>query len=166
MNKLRSKWMLMLYGAIIACTLTLQSCKAPDKDTIVKSLNTGASYATSFGLDKWANKDKPAATECATALSKNIKDVLVPYLNNGKLPSSAEVQAFINSSLFNDLKPEIKDLIVAASLALDAVLPIPSANVYLNQDQVDYIKAFLTGIQAGCDKFLGAKEIKKPIWFK
>lgn len=140
------------------------SCNKPDKDTTIKLLKSGASTATNFGLRKWSEKDAPGAMECAKALKTNINDVLLPYFNGGNLPVSSEVQALLNSSLFKNVKPDVKDAIVAASIALDAVLPIPGTDK-LNQDQVDYIKAFLSGIADGCGKFT-SKEVLKHNWLQ
>lgn len=153
-------------GVMMVMLFGMTSCDKPDKKTTISLLEQGAKIAAQFGLKKWAEKDAPGATECAKTLKTNISDVLLPYLNGDKLPVSSEVQAFIQSSLFKDVKPEVKDAIVMAAIALDAVLPVPDASTKLNQDQIDYIKSFLTGVVVGCDKFL-SKDISKPNnWIK
>lgn len=148
--------MVLLFG--------VTSCDKPDKNTTLNLLKSGASTATNFGLRKWSEKDAPGAAECAKTLKANINDVLLPYFNGGNLPTSTEVQTLLNSSLFKNVKPDVKDAIVAASIALDAVLPVPGSDK-LNQDQVDYIKAFLSGVADGCDKF-GSKDVPKHNWLK
>lgn len=156
----------MLLAAMMVFLFGVTSCEKPDKDTIIKGLQMSAKTGAQFGLKKWAEKDVASATECAKALKTNIDETLLPYLNGGKLPVSTEVQAFISSSLFKNVKPEVKDAVVAAAIALDVLLPVPSADKKLNQDQIDYVKAFLTGITEGCDRFL-SKEISKPNnWIK
>ena len=147
----------------------LPACKV-DPNVIRASLQTGGNVGASLGLSQWAKKDPADAKQCALALSKNINEVLLPYLNGSNLPSSAEIQAMLNSTLCNGVKPEIKAAIMAASIALDSFLPIPSTTTYLNADQVSYIKAFLCGVGDGCDAFLGnqreIKTTKVPVWLK
>lgn len=144
--------------------------KKVDPEVIKTSLRMTGKYGTAFGLKKWGEKDPASAKECATALSANVKGTLIPYLDGGKLPVSTEVQAMINSSLFKNVNPAVKEAIVAASVALDAVLPVPKADKYLTVDEVAYIKAFLTGISQGCDQYLGSVEGKAqaeaPTWIK
>jgi len=159
---------LMVLATIL---LVLPGCdKKVDPEVIRTSLRLTGKYGSAFGLKKWGEKDPASAKECATALSANIKGVLIPYLDGQNLPSSAEVQAFINSSLFKNVNPAVKEAIVAASVALDAVLPIPKADTYLNADQVSYVKAFLTGLQQGCDQYLGEQsgklQAQQNVWIK
>ena len=161
-----------IWVGIVLSLVTLPGCdKQIDPSVIRTSLQMTAKYGTAFGLKKWGEKEPAAAKEAATALTANITGVLIPYLDGGKLPSSAEVQAMINSSLFKNVNPAIKDAILACSVALDAVLPIPDAKTYLNADQVSYVKAFLTGIKQGCDGYIGAADgqvqaEKPPVWIK
>lgn len=157
-------------AVLLVGMLTLTGCKPPSPATIKKGLTIAGQSGSAFGLRKWAEKDAPSAKECAAALKANIDNDLLPYLNGGNLPSSDQIQAFIQSSLFKNVKPEVKDAIILASVALDNALPIPAAGTYLKQDQVDYIKAFLSGISAGCADFLGTREIgpaaPKTNWVK
>lgn len=132
--------------------------------TVIK---TASSSAAQIGLSQWSKKDPAAAKEAATALSKNIKEVLNPYFaNTAGLPSSAEVQAFLNSSLLKDLNPDLRSAIVTASATLDLFLPVPSADK-IDPDAVKYIQAFLGGLSDACDQFNGTKEMPKAtIWLK
>jgi len=157
---------LVAVGAGGAVLTGLSGCEKPSPESIRKMLKGAGENGAYYGLKEWAKKDEPSAKECATALTKNIKEKLLPYLNGGNLPSSDQVQAFLSSSLFTNVKPEVKQAIVLASMALDAILPIPGANTYLTEDQVSYIKAFLEGVSEGCDAFLGARNIIKPVWLK
>ncbi len=118
---------------------------------LVKAASTAG---VMVGLKTWG-KDHPAeATEAATALSKNIREVIVPYLTSqGPLLASSEVQAFLESSLFTNVNPIIKDSLVAASAILDALLPVPSADK-LSPHAQDFILAFVQGAEAGCNAFL------------
>jgi hypothetical protein len=161
-----------IWVGVTLALVTLPGCEAKiDPSVIRTSLQMTAKYGTAFGLKKWGEKEPAAAKEAATALTANITGVLIPYLDGGKLPSSAEVQAMINSSLFKNVNPAIKDAILACSVALDAVLPIPSADTYLDANQVSYVKAFMTGIKQGCDGYIGnaegkAQAEKPPVWIK
>jgi len=157
---------MILAGAGGVALAGLSGCDKPSPDTIRSVLNLTGKNGSYYGLKQWAKTDEPSAKECAAALSRNIKNVLIPYLDGGDLPSSAQVQEFLASSLFKDLKPVVKDAIIAASLALDAFLPVPGAGTFLKPDEVSYIKAFLTGLSEGCDAFLGAKSIAGPVWLK
>lgn len=134
----------------------------------VTVIKTASSSAAQIGLNQWSKKDAAAAKEAATALSKNIKEVLNPYFaNTAGLPSSSEVQTFLNSSLMKDLNPDLRSAIVTASATLDLFLPVPSADK-IDPDAVKYIQAFLSGLSDACDSYLGTtKEVAKPtIWIK
>jgi uncharacterized protein YceK len=135
------------------------------KENVEKSLKMAGSTGTYYGLKKWSEKKPEAAKETAAALSRNVRTVLIPYLDGGKLPISSEVQEFINSSLFKDVSAEVKEAVVLASVALDAVVPVPSAEK-LKDEHVLFIKAFLTGVADGCDKFLGKSGDIKTNWLK
>ncbi len=133
-----------------------------------KLIRTAASGAASIGLNEWAKKEPDAAKEAATALTKNIKTVLTPYFaNTAALPSSAEVQAFLSSSLMAGVNPTLKTAIITASTTLDLALPVPSADK-MDPDAVKYIQAFLSGLSDACDNFLGtSKDVAKPTtWIK
>lgn len=125
-----------------------------NKDKILVALKRAAQAGTEFGLKKWAKKDPAAAKEAATALARNLKEEILPYLDGEELHTSAEVSEFIDSSLFKDVPEEVKAAIVSAAVVLDLYLPIPG-NENLTEDQRDYLKAFLGGIQAGAAKFAG-----------
>jgi hypothetical protein len=125
------------------------------ESTILEGLTLAGSKGSEYGLKEWAKTQPIQAKECATALQKNISGQLIPYLNGANLPPSVEVQAFISSSLFKDVAANIKNAITLASVALDALLPIPSAQSYLTSEQTNYIRAFLIGVNEGCSKFLG-----------
>lgn len=161
---------LLVLGVLVS--VGLSGCdKKVDPEVIRTALRMSGKYGSNFGLKKWAEKDPGSAKECATALAANIKGVLIPYLDGGNLPASSEVQAFISSSLFKGVNPAVKEAIVAASVALDAVLPVPKADTYLTAEHISYIKAFLTGLQQGCDQYIGQAEGKAqaeppPVWIK
>ncbi len=154
--------------AFVLMTVGLPGCDSKvDPEVVRTALRMTGKYGSNFGLKKWAEKEPAAAKECATTLGANIKGTLIPYLEGGNLPSSAEVQAFINSSLFKKINPAVKEAIVAASVALDAVLPVPKADTYLTTEQVSYIKAFLTGLSQGCDQFSSDKpQMEKNVWIQ
>lgn len=160
-----------IWVGVVIGLIGLSGCdKKVDPEVIRTSLRLTGKYGSAFGLKKWGEKDPDSAKECAAALSANIKGTLIPYLDGGNLPASSEVQAMINSSLFKNVNPAVKEAIVAASVALDAVLPVPAADKYLDKDQVSYIRAFLTGLSEGCDQYLGTIEGKvqatPPTWIK
>lgn len=160
-----------IWVAATLALITLPGCETKvDPEVIKTALRMSGKYGANFGLKKWGEKEPAGAKECAVALATNIKGTLIPYLDGGKLPASSEVQAFINSSLFKNVNPAVKEAIVAASVALDAVLPVPKADTYLDANQVAYIKSFLTGLQQGCDQYIGQSEGKAqaeaPTWIK
>ena len=169
------RWVSMRAGVpcamLVAFTLMvvgMTGCdKKVDPEVVRSALRLTGKYGSNFGLKKWAEKDPKSAKECATALSANIKGTLIPYLDGGNLPSSSEVQAMINSSLFKNVNAAVKEAIVAASVALDAVLPVPKADTYLTAEHVSYIKAFLTGLSQGCDQFSSDKpQAEVNVWIK
>lgn len=146
----------------LSIVILLTGC---DKENVGKSLTMAGSTGTYYGLKKWNEKKPEAAREAAAALSRNIRTVIIPYLDGGKLPISSEAQEFINSSLFKDVSDEVKEAVVLASVALDAVVPVPGAEK-MKKEHVEYIKAFLTGVADGCDKFLSKTGEIKTHWLK
>lgn len=131
-----------------------------NKDVILATLKLTASKGTQAGLKKWSKSNPDAAKEAATALARNLKDQVLPYLDGEELKASAEVNEFINSSLFKDVPDEIKSAVVAAAEILDLYLPIPGSDK-LNQTHVEYLKAFLTGVQEGAARFSGNLTVEK-----
>jgi hypothetical protein len=135
-----------------------------NKDKILVALKRAAQAGTEFGLKKWAKKDPAAAKEAATALARNLKEEILPYLDGEELHTSAEISEFIDSSLFKDVPEEVKAAIVSAAVVLDLYLPIPGSE-NLTEDQRDYLKAFLGGIQAGAAKFANDNfSVDKRYW--
>ncbi len=130
-----------------------------NKPAILRLVEVGASRGSLEGLKAWAKKNPDAAKEAATALSLNLENFL-EYLNGGHLGTSEEVESLMSSSLFNNIPDEVKTAILAASAVLDLYMPIPSAETSLNEDQVDYLKAFVKGLKKGVDDF-NSRDIKK-----
>ena len=124
-----------------------------NKEQILKVLTMASKRGTEAGLNKWAEKKPDAAKEAATALSRNLEEQILPYLDGEDLHTSEEVNEFVNSSLFKDVPDEVKDAIVAAAIILDIYLPIPGSD-NLSDDHKDYLRAFLTGIKQGASKFV------------
>jgi hypothetical protein len=139
-------------------TAKIEETILKNKDKIVVIIKAAAESGTELGLKKWAEKQPDAAKEAATAINRNINDQLLPYLSGDKLPSSAEVREFINSSLFKDVPNEIKLTVVAAATVLDIYLPIPDSNTFLKPEHVEFIKAFLSGVSSGTKSFLDKTE--------
>jgi hypothetical protein len=177
---MKFNWLRVSKTAGIACAalaaltlllITTPGCeKKVDPEVIKTALRMGGKRGANYGLKKWGEKEPASANECAIALATNIKGTLVPYLDGGKLPVSAEVQAMINSTLFKNVNPAVKEAVIAVSVALDAVLPVPDTKTYLTPDQVGYIKAFLSGLQQGCDQYVGQVagkvQAEEPTWIK
>lgn len=158
-------------AAVGGALVVIPGCDAPkiDPAIITAGLKLAGSNGAFYGLQQWAKKDAASAGECAAALKQNIGDVLLPYLSGDTLPSSAEVQQMIDASLFKNVKDEVKEAILAISVALDAMLPIPDAGTFLKAEQVGYIKAFLGGLSDGCGKFLSKDKALKSygnVWIK
>ena len=147
-----------------AAVFFLAGCNNPPSPADTNKLIKEAGQAGAFyGLKAWAKNDKPAADETALRLAQTIEGSLIPYLNQGDLPTADVVRELIDSSLFADLKPELADAIVAAAIALEVVLPAPAPDTYLTPDQVGYIKAFLSGVSSGCAKYTkGDKNVSIP----
>jgi len=125
-----------------------------NKPLVMKTLSLAGKIGANEGLKQWAKKDEAAAKEAAAALNRNLKEEVLPYFEGEGLKTSAEVNEFINSSLFKDVPDEVKLAIVTAAEVLDYYLPIPGSE-NLNEDHKDYLKSFLTGVQEGVDKFVG-----------
>ena len=155
---------LLISAALAALSIALLvGCSKPSPDDTAKLLKEAGQAGAFYGLKEWAKKDKPAADETALRLADTVKGTLLPYLNQGELPTADVVRQLIDSTLFENLKPEIADAIVTAAIALDAVLPAPAPNTYLTAEQINYIKLFLTGVADGCDKYTkGAKDVPIP----
>jgi len=158
-------------AAVGGALLATSGCDTPkiDPSVIQAGMQLAGSNGAFYGLKQWAKTDAASAVECADALKQNIDDVLLPYLKGDTLPSSAEVQQMIDSSLFKNVKDEVKEAILAVSVALDAVLPVPDAGTYLKPEQVGYIKAFMGGLSSGCGKFLSKDKALKGygnVWIK
>lgn len=146
--------------------ITLPGCNV-DKKTLLSSLRGGGEAGTYYGLKKWAEKDNASANACAQALNDNIKNIMPALSGNTSNLISSEIQILINTEMFKNVNPDVKDAIVAASIVLDAVLPIPDPNTKLTSDQIEYIKAFLTGVSNGCDQFQGKSKAPFPsVWLK
>lgn len=135
-----------------------------NQETINRIVNVAAHDGAYQGFKLWAKKDNAAAMEAATALSKNLNSEVIPYLDGADLHTSAEINEFINSSLFKNVHEEIKDTIVIASGILDVYLPVPSAEK-LKPEYLTYLKSFITGLQSGAEKFSTASNDKQQrIW--
>lgn len=166
MNKMRC--MLALSLAMVATALVITpGCEKPvgqvisDNSALIKrTLQTAGEQGAKLGLKKWAEKHPDAAKEAAVALSRNIDEKILPYLNGDVLGASDQVSELIDSSLFNGVPDEVKMGIQAAAVVLDLYLPIPSATENLNADHVAFLKAFMAGLKDGCDSFLGARTAK------
>lgn len=169
---------IVIMFALCVALVSVSGCSKPtstqvadvinnNKPLILRTLQAAGTQGAKLGLAKWAEKKPEAAKEAATALSKNIDEKILPYLNGGNLGASDQVSALIDSSLFVNVPDEVKLAVQAAAAVLDIYLPIPGANTGLDADQVDYLKAFMTGLRNGCDSFLGVKEIKEQrYWIK
>jgi hypothetical protein len=160
-------------GVLLAVSLFATSCDnagdviAKNKPIILKTLTLAGKLGSYEGLKRWAKSDEAAAKEAAAALSRNLKDVILPYFEGEDLKTSAEVDEFINSSLFNNLPDEVKLAIVTAAEVLDFYLPVPGSDK-LTVDQRDFLKAFLTGLQEGVGKYLGTAPASVAVrnWIK
>lgn len=160
---MNAKFCMAMLAASVLLLAGLAGCNKPTPDDTAKLLQQAGQAGSFYGLREWAKTDKPAADETATRLSATVRGTLLPYLDNGTLMTSDAVREFVDSTLFNGLKPEIADAIVASAIALDAVLPAPAPGTYLTADQVNFMRQFLTGVADGCDKYTaGAKDVPVP----
>lgn len=139
--------------ALVCLPLLMLGCKKPTPEQIEAAISVVAYNGTYQGLKYWAKTNPAGATEAATALSRNLKDEIIPYLNGASLKTSAEINEFINSSLFKNVPDQIKSTIIAAAAILDLYLPIPSASK-LKPEQLVYLKAFMVNVEKGSNKFL------------
>ena len=103
------------------------------------------------------------------ALNKSINEDILPWIKGqATLKPSTEVQIFLNSSIMKNLPEEARLAILAASVILDMYLPVPDVNKKLTQEQVDYIVAFLSGIEAATLNFMDTTRSfeRKSTWIK
>jgi hypothetical protein len=147
---------------LVCLPLLLFGCKKPTPEQIEAAISIVAYNGTYQGLKYWAKTNPAGATEAATALSRNLNDEIIPYLNGASLKTSAEINEFISSSLFKNVPDQIKSAIVAAAAILDMYLPIPSAST-LKPEQLMYLKAFMVNVKKGSDKFLTPSNVNEKI---
>ena len=147
---------------VASLTLLAAGCTlAPtDHDAAVKTIRLASKSGTEYGLTQWAKTNPADATEAATTLKKNINNAILPYFDGHVLYSSVEVSALLNSSLCDGVPTEVKMAITIASGILDMYLRAPDASTYLNADEVDYVKAFLSGVSDGCALFTSSLTTK------
>lgn len=127
-----------------------------DEGTIVKTIEIAAEQGAYQGLKQWNKENPDAAMEAAQALSRNLKEKVIPFLDGeAELKSSDEVNEFINSSLFKDVPDTVKNAITAAAAVLDLYLPIPGAD-NLDEKHRKYLRAFVSGLQKGAARFNGS----------
>jgi len=143
---------------VVGSLLLLPGCKIDPNQVIALAAYNG----TFQGLKLWAKKHPAEATEAATALSRNLKDEIIPYLNGAELKPSAEIDEFINSSLFKNVPESIRNFVQVAASVLDEYLPIPSASK-LKPEQLQYLKTFCTNTQRACDDFLASSAGVKSV---
>lgn len=133
-----------------------------NKATISSIVHDAAEFGTKKGLDAWAKKDPAGAKEASIALSKNIREQVLPYFKDGsKLLTAAEVKQFMTSSLFNSVPDVVKIAVISASAVLDFYCPIPDSASYLTQDQKDIVCAFIAGVGDGCDDFNAPDSVRE-----
>ena len=149
----------------IAVMLCLSGCSLTTSDPsspTIKKINpdvypvvtAAAQLGTSAGLNALVKKNPTVANSIATAASTNISTNILPYLNNGAtLLTSAEIETYLQTAMFDKLPDEVKTAVVAAFAVLDLYLPIPDSKTYLTADQIKLISAFFQGVQQGCDEF-------------
>jgi len=155
----------------------LSSCKV-DHQNVVKAIRIGVQAAIELGFTQWKKKDPQAVKETSKALNKSINEDILPWIKGQatleldrreeELKSSTEVQIFLNSSIMKNLPEEARLAILAASVILDMYLPVPDVNKKLTQEQVDYIVAFLSGIEAATLNFMDTTRSfeRKSTWIK
>jgi len=143
----------VLCGLVLLAGAMLTGCTSPTPPQIERAVGIVAYNGTYQGLKYWAKTEPASATEAATALKRNLNEEIIPYLNGAELKSSAEINEFINSSLFKNVPEAVKEAVVAAAEVLDLYLPIPSADK-LKPEHLLYLKAFMTNVEKGAAKFL------------
>jgi len=146
----------------------LSSCKV-DHQNVVKAIRIGVQAAIELGFTQWKKKDPQAVKETSKALNKSINEDILPWIKGqATLKPSTEVQIFLNSSIMKNLPEEARLAILAASVILDMYLPVPDVNKKLTQEQVDYIVAFLSGIEAATLNFMDTTRSfeRKSTWIK
>lgn len=126
-----------------------------NKPLFLAGIQVAANKGTEKGLKAWAKKAPDAANEAATALIENITVEILPFLEGtGEFKTRNEIEAVLDSSVFDKFPDETKEFILAAFNLLDTYLPVPDATEKLKPEQVEYLKMFVMGVRDGCTKFL------------
>ncbi len=121
---------------------------------VVSAIQTTARIGTNQAFKAFAKSSPNSVTEAAIALDKSITETILPYLDGATVHASTEIKRLLASSLLAKIPQTIRDGISVASGILDAFLPIPAAATTLTKDQIDYIRAFVSGVGLGCDDFI------------
>lgn len=132
------------------------SDNGPSPVVVASLINIGTSSAVNLGLEQWSKKDAGIAKTTANDIHSVVSEVVLPYLNNNTGLSSAAINTLLKDKIVNlpNMPMDVQNAIVLAATLLDSYLPAPSATTYLNPDQISYIKAFLTGLDSGCQQYL------------
>ena len=138
-----------------------------------KKIESTTRQGVAFGMKQWAAKNPELAKQVAAQITKNINEVVIPYLDNNQGVASSVLEAFIQQKMLDGLPDDVQELINMAASVLDVYLPVPAPDQYLKAWQLGYLKAFLQGVAAGASEYASATATKdfktnsdKGKWFK
>lgn len=154
-------------AALLAVLLIVPGCNsanieqaiAANKPLILQTIQVASGRGAEEGLKAWAAKNPGAAKDAAIALDANL-DTFLAYLNGDHVGSSQVVNETMNTTLFTNVPPDVKMAILAASAVLDLYLPAPDSGTVMSADQIDYLRAFVTGLKNGVKDF-NTKNVKR-----
>lgn len=119
------------------------------------------SQGLSFGLS--AMKDQVAANAAAQQLNMVISNTIQPYLSGdvSNVPSNV-IDTLLKEQMFTTLPQDVQLLISAAASLANSYLPVPSATTYLSQDELNYLRGLVNGLQSGANLYLAGHVTKAP----
>lgn len=157
--------------------LLLAGCSHPLGTPVISSSQGAALEQTlvaqglSFGLG--SIKDQVAARAAADQINLIISNTVGPYLSGNltTVPSNI-IDTLLKEQLFTSLPTEVQMLISGAASLANSYLPVPGPTTYLNQDDLNYLRGLINGLQSGANLYLAGHPATKatrglghtPIW--
>ena len=155
--------------ALVCVLLTPTGCfnnynpTPPEIVSMSAKITSTTTGVVKLGMAAWAAQNPAMSQVVADQITKNINNVVLPYLDTAQGVSASILEAAMQQQLLDGLPDDVQELINTASSVLDAYLPVPDPTTYLKDWQLAYMKAFLTGVAQGASNYAqpAAKDVVK-----